>query len=76
MPATFSANVEANTLRIAIDKAVTELAWQPRWHLHQTIHRTVDWYQDYYRHPRDLTREHSLADIDAYVAEAHQPNSS
>jgi nucleoside-diphosphate-sugar epimerase len=46
MPAAFSANVEANTLRIAIDKAVTELAWQPRRHLHQTIHRTVDWYQD------------------------------
>jgi len=72
-PPTISTTVEATTLRIAIDKAVTELAWQPRWRLVDTVRRTVDWYQAYYRDPRRSTRQRSLADIDAYMAEDSPP---
>ena len=35
---------EAPLLSLAIDKARTELAWQPRWDFAQTIERTVAWY--------------------------------
>lgn len=72
-PSATSPDVEAKTLRIAIDKAVTTLAWQPRWHLHETVQRTVDWYRGYYGSPQASTRERSLGDIAAYVAESQQP---
>jgi CDP-glucose 4,6-dehydratase len=61
-----SSDIEATTLRIAIDKAVSLLGWQPRWHLSQTVERTVRWYQEYYRRPDSSMREHSVADIEAY----------
>jgi CDP-glucose 4,6-dehydratase len=60
------ANVEAKTLRIAIDKAVSVLGWHPRWHLDKTISRTVEWYRKYYGLPQQSMREHSLRDIIAY----------
>jgi CDP-glucose 4,6-dehydratase len=59
-------DVEAQTLRIAIDKAVTVLGWRPRWHLEETVTRTVDWYREFYRDPSASMREHSLSDIKAY----------
>ena len=65
-------NVEAKTLRIAIDKAVSMLGWQPRWHLGETVGRTVDWYQHYYQDPSTSMQEHSLGDIAAYEG-CHKP---
>ncbi len=59
-------NVEATTLRIAIDKAVSTLGWEPRWHLRETVRRTIDWYRHYYHDPKASMRERSLADIEAY----------
>jgi len=67
-PPDTTADVEAKMLRIAIDKAIAALAWQPRWHLDETIHRTVDWYRHYYRDPKRSMRDHSVGDIEAYQA--------
>ena len=58
-------NVEAKTLRIAIDKAVTTLHWQPRWRFTEAVGRTVAWYRAYYS-GRSSMRQHCLADIKAY----------
>jgi CDP-glucose 4,6-dehydratase len=69
-PTAAVANVEAKTLRIAIDKAVSTLGWEPRWRLDETVRRTVDWYLHYYRHPKSSMQQHSLHDIDAYEAAA------
>ena len=57
---------EAKTLRIAIDKAVSTLGWQPRWHFDEAVGRTVGWYRHYYRGSTTSMREHSLDDIVAY----------
>jgi CDP-glucose 4,6-dehydratase len=65
-PSGSGANVEARTLRIAIDKAVTKLGWQPRWHLEETVSRTVDWYRHFYQDPGASMRAHSIEDIEAY----------
>jgi CDP-glucose 4,6-dehydratase len=67
-PSAATANVEAKTLRIAIDKAVSALGWQPRWHLNETVSRTVEWYRQFYRNPKASMREHSIGDIAAYEA--------
>lgn len=67
-PPTAAANVEAKTLRIAIDKAVSLLGWRPRWHLDETVSRTVEWYRKFYRNPESSMREHSIDDIAAYEA--------
>jgi len=61
-------DVEAKTLRIAIEKAVSLLGWQPRWHLDEMVSRTVAWYQHYYRDPRASMQERSFGDIMAYEA--------
>ena len=65
-PPTAVANVEAKTLRIAIDKAVSALGWRPRWHLDETVSRTVEWYRKFYEDPKASMRDHSLDDISAY----------
>jgi CDP-glucose 4,6-dehydratase len=59
-------DVEAKTLRIAIDKAMTTLGWRPRWHLDETVRRTVGWYRHFYEDPKASMREQSLDDIIAY----------
>ncbi len=59
-------DVEARSLRLCIDKAVTRLGWAPRWSFEETVHRTVGWYQAFYRAPDESMRERSLVDIDAY----------
>ncbi len=56
---------EAGILRLAIDKAMWELGWRPRWSVHETLRRTVQWYQDYYRGDVPM-REISLEQIEAY----------
>jgi CDP-glucose 4,6-dehydratase len=60
------ANVEAKTLRISIDKAVSLLGWQPQWDFGETVGRTVDWYRSFYDSGSSSMREPSLADISAY----------
>ncbi len=73
-PPDAAVNVEAKSLRIAIDKAVSTLGWQPRWHLDETVSRTVDWYRHYYRDPNSSMQEHSLDDILAYEATGLEPH--
>jgi CDP-glucose 4,6-dehydratase len=59
------ASVEAATLRIAIDKAVTVLGWRPTWHFAEAVVRTIDWYREYYAGQASM-RDRCLADIKAY----------
>ncbi len=73
-PPNAEANVEAKTLRIAIDKAVSILAWHPRWHLDETLNRTVDWYRRYYMDTNASMQEHSLSDIMAYESVRPETN--
>lgn len=67
-PSEVTADVEAQTLRIAIDKAFSKLGWFPRWHLEEAVTRTINWYRFYYQDPKTSMQEHSLADIEAYEA--------
>jgi CDP-glucose 4,6-dehydratase len=69
-PGTPPPDVEAKTLRISIDKAISELDWRPRWQLDETVSRTVDWYRHYYDAPEDSMVQHSLADIEAYMGDS------
>ena len=39
---------EATLLRLAIDRAQLQLGWSPRWNFDETMHRTVEWYREYY----------------------------
>jgi CDP-glucose 4,6-dehydratase len=39
---------EANILRLAIDKSVSELGWRPTWTVHEAVERTALWYRDYH----------------------------
>ena len=39
---------EATLLRLAIDRAQLQLGWGPRWDFDETMHRTVEWYREYY----------------------------
>ena len=73
-PSNATGDVEAKTLRIAIDKAVSTLHWQPRWHLFETVTRTVDWYRQYYRDTGASMQNHSLADIAAYESAGEAGN--
>ncbi|MBK7397833.1 MAG: CDP-glucose 4,6-dehydratase [Myxococcales bacterium] len=43
-----SAPHEAGVLRLAIDLAVAELGFRPRWPLEETVRRTVAWYRAFY----------------------------
>ena len=66
-------SVEAKTLRIAIDKAVSALRWQPRWHFGETVTRTASWYLRYYEDPKNSMQEYSLGDIEAYETAGFRP---
>jgi CDP-glucose 4,6-dehydratase len=68
-PANAPHNVEAKTLRIAIDKAVSTLGWRPRWDFDETIRRTMSWYRTFYQSPDKSTLARSLEDIEAYEAQ-------
>lgn len=65
-PLDVTSSVEARTLRISIDKAVSVLGWHPRWHLEETVTRTIDWYRHFYRDPSASMQQHSFDDIKAY----------
>jgi CDP-glucose 4,6-dehydratase len=59
-------DTEAVSLRISIDKALTQLDWSPRWNFHQAVIRAVEWYRAFYQVQPDSMRDHSLRDISAY----------
>jgi CDP-glucose 4,6-dehydratase len=56
-------------LRLSIDKAITELGWQPGWNVADAVTRTASWYRAFYEGKRDM-REVSLADISEYQSVA------
>ena len=39
---------EAGILRLAIDKAIWELGWRPRWSVYTTLEKTAEWYRKYF----------------------------
>ncbi|MGH9088368.1 MAG: NAD-dependent epimerase/dehydratase family protein, partial [Acidimicrobiales bacterium] len=67
-PASAERDVEAASLRIAADKAISCLGWRPRWGFDETVRRTVAWYRRYFDGGGDSMRSASLADIAAYEA--------
>jgi CDP-glucose 4,6-dehydratase len=61
---------EAGILRLAIDKAMTQLGWYPRWTLAETVTRTAAWYRRYYANPQTPMTGASTEDLEAYI-QAH-----
>jgi CDP-glucose 4,6-dehydratase len=61
------AHHEASVLRLAIDKAIHQLQWRPRWDLHEAVKRTAGWYKAYYQGDTGSMQEVCFADIDAYM---------
>ncbi len=58
---------EASVLRLAIDKAIHQLQWRPRWDLNEAVKRTAEWYKAYYQGDTGSMQEVCFADIDAYM---------
>jgi CDP-glucose 4,6-dehydratase len=58
---------ETRQLRLAVDKAVAELGWLPRWDRGELVRRTVAWYRRYYEGDGDA-RAACMDDITAYEA--------
>lgn len=58
---------ETRRLRLAIDKAVADLGWVPRWDRAEMVRRTVRWYRRYHEGDGDA-RAACLEDIAAYEA--------
>lgn len=56
---------EANILRLAVDKAIWQLDWRPRWNVQETLRHTVEWYRHYYE-GTTLMRQLALEQIEAY----------
>ncbi len=42
---------EAGVLRLAIDKAIWELGWRPRWSVREAVTRTARWFRAFARGP-------------------------
>ncbi len=58
---------EAHTLRLNIDKALSELSWRPRWNVRQTVQHTAHWYRTYYERGANADMlDLCLADLEAY----------
>jgi CDP-glucose 4,6-dehydratase len=56
---------EAHTLRLCIDKALSQLHWRPRWSTHQGLAMTAAWYRHQLAGDTDL-QALSLAQIQEY----------
>lgn len=63
---------EAATLRLSIDRTVSELGWSPRWRLDEAVRRTVAWHRLFDADPASA-RAACLADIDAYMGTPSRP---
>lgn len=59
---------EAQTLRLAIDKAMWELGWRPRWTVDEAIAHTAAWYRGH--RGGAAARDLCLNDIERYEAAA------
>ncbi|MFP6612312.1 MAG: CDP-glucose 4,6-dehydratase [Pirellulales bacterium] len=58
---------EAKTLRLSIEKAKLQLAWQPQWTVAEAVRRTAGWYRQFYTADgSDSMRAVCLADISDY----------
>lgn len=60
---------EASVLRLAIDKAVHQLAWRPKWNLQEAVKRAAFWYREYYQGNSMSMQDACFADIGAYTNE-------
>jgi CDP-glucose 4,6-dehydratase len=56
---------EDHLLRLSIEKALTELAWRPRWSVREAVQRTAQWYKRYYSDPTSAFAA-CLDDINAF----------
>ncbi|MGM0486088.1 MAG: CDP-glucose 4,6-dehydratase [Planctomycetota bacterium] len=56
---------EAQILRLAIDKAIWQLGWRPRWSIEDALYRTAAWYRRYMDAPDTLT-DLTYEQIEAY----------
>jgi CDP-glucose 4,6-dehydratase len=56
---------EAETLRVAIDKAMWQLNWRPCWSVRDALQRTAQWYRCYFENTASLM-ELSVEQIDIY----------
>lgn len=61
---------EASVLRLAIDKAIHQLSWRPRWNLQEAVKRAVAWYKLYYQDSSTSMQDACFADIEAYMNES------
>lgn len=62
------APVETKTLRVNIEKAVSELPWRPVWNVEEAVRRTAAWYRLFYESPRESALRLCLADLRAYTS--------
>jgi len=62
---------EAMILRVAIDKALTKLNWQPTWDVYKTLQKTVQWYQHFVADPTSM-KEFSLKQIKEFESQFNQ----
>lgn len=58
---------EANILRLAIDKALWQLDWKPRWSVHEALRQTARWYKQFFVEPESM-RQLCVKQIEAYEA--------
>lgn len=58
---------ESSVLRLAIDKAIHQLPWRPRWNLHKAVKMTIAWYRKYYEDGAMSMQDACFADIKAYM---------
>jgi len=63
---------EAGVLRLAIDKAVAELGWRPRWNLERAVGHTAGWYRTFYQNPSGSMYETCRKDIADYEAAGNE----
>jgi CDP-glucose 4,6-dehydratase len=64
---------EARLLHLSIDRALSELRWQPVWGFTESIRRTIAWYRAALSEGHSATRQLCLDDVAAYEAAASQP---
>ncbi|MBA4015783.1 MAG: CDP-glucose 4,6-dehydratase [Pirellula sp.] len=60
------APVETKTLRVNIDKALSELPWRPVWNVEEAVRRTARWYRRFYDSPQESALQHCLTDLRDY----------
>lgn len=62
---------EAGLLKLDINKAMSELNWNPVYDVEKAVEKTMDWYKSYYEKNIDMN-EFTINQIKEYVKEARQ----